>query len=33
VGFRQNAVVRLLLERGADITHINKAGNNIIHNS
>ncbi len=32
VGFRHNAVVQLLLARGADIRRVNKDGNNIIHN-
>ncbi|GIL61931.1 hypothetical protein Vafri_16251 [Volvox africanus] len=33
VGFRQNPIVKLLLARGANIRHVNKDGNNIIHNS
>ncbi|GLC50121.1 hypothetical protein PLESTB_000344300 [Pleodorina starrii] len=33
VGFRQNACVKALLAAGADIRHVNKDGNNIIHNS
>ncbi|GLI65654.1 hypothetical protein VaNZ11_009254 [Volvox africanus] len=33
VGFRQNPIVKLLLARDANIRHVNKDGNNIIHNS
>lgn len=33
VGFRQNHVVKLLLAAGADVCHVNKDGNNVIHNS
>ncbi|KAG2433162.1 hypothetical protein HYH02_012705 [Chlamydomonas schloesseri] len=33
VGFRQNHVVKLLLAAGANVCHVNKDGNNVIHNS
>lgn len=33
VGFRQNGCVKALLAAGANMLHVNKDGNNIIHNA